>query len=687
MKNKNSISDILSQGILRSIENQEFKWDLFFKYWYREQGTPLFFLFKKNLSVTNTQYAELFCLLNKYCKREDKEENKLLFYSTEHIKTTFTEVISTIIDDNISIETLYINTFSSQYIDIFKSSIAVDMFFGSCAVFLPYGISVDLEQVVADSGYIHSAGYSVFIRNIKKSTKNIFLFNIDQYLEKEKENEKIPFIVFSHEDFSGYDKDSSELNERGIEQCKMFVDKMSMGCFRLSSILSEMQNSPRYNKLMIPKGGDYHIEHIFKSTKSLFLISDRSISSGQLKNPGMSRYYICYEQILKNDSPFFYFDENKPAWKSHTTLPHSLTAALLNISRNYLNHGKICDPFCGTGTTWFEVKRLNLNNELFCSDLSASTKLLVSDNLRFFLMSTNDLEKLSKELSFCYPERSLPDQYQLNFSKEDNIYLDPYAQALQLINELKQEQPEEDQEFDLSDSFVIKLNKLSLLYRIVFYVALRAELRFQGSFKRHSLTIQKAYELSLEKMIKQIRKYKELKECIESDDLESAKWKHISYIRSKDTYSNNLIPSFIFHDFAHFDNLINKEIIQSHDARCLNKNSNDLVICDPPYGFNTTENSSALADLYINFIDTAIDSLKPNGQLIICLPAESYTGRDLPYCTRSDLVSRQIIMKAHQKNRLVYRPAQSLPIISLNPPYYWEAERALRRVILHFFIL
>ena len=77
-------------------------------------------------------------------------------------------------------------------------------------------------------------------------------------------------------------------------------------------------------------------------------------------------------------------------------------------------------------------------------------------------------------------------------------------------------------------------------------------------------------------------------------------------------------------------------------------------------------------------------ALKRNGQLIICLPGESYTGKPLPYCTRSDLVSRQIILTAIKCKRKVYKQVESLPLTTLYAPYYWEADKALRRTILHF---
>jgi len=121
-----------------------------------------------------------------------------------------------------------------------------------------------------------------------------------------------------------------------------------------------------------------------------------------------------------------------------------------------------------------------------------------------------------------------------------------------------------------------------------------------------------------------------------------------------------------------------------HDARQIERDSVDAIICDPPYGFNTMEEQGELANLYSEFIGAAIAGLRHRGHLIICLPGESYTGRDLPYCTNSGLVTNQVLIKARAVNKRIYVLARSLPSRLLAPPYYWESERALRRTILHF---
>lgn len=675
---------LLASCINSSMDSGEFRWDKFFQSWFRDSGNPYFFLFKKNLGVTNMQFVELFELMTQYSENVTRpnKECKLLFYSTDHIKMTFSETIASLLDGYDSNDKSRLLKFAEKYLDIFSSTVAVDMFFGSCAIFTSQCIETDLDQVVFSSGYIHSAGRSIFIRNIRKTKKNDFYNALDSFLLKAHDTTaEIPFIIYSHEDFSGYDRETSYLIEKGIEQCKIYVEKMSMGSQRLPTILKEMQTSSRYKgKLHIPEAGSYLVQHSFKSQKTIWLISDRSISSGQIKNPGLGRYYICYEQAIKNDSPFF-FDENKPAWKSHTTLPHSLTAALLNATGPVSTKKVICDPFGGTGTTWMEAKRLKLKCKVYSSDLSPATKLLITDNVHFFTMPTHELELLLNNIQQSLPSKIGVNQYQIDFFG-NKVIQEPYGKMLQLIKTLKDKQPDEEQEFHFTDEFVENLGKLPFLTRIIFYIGLRAELRFQSSFKRKSLNFETAFKKSMDSLLDQIELFLELRKEVESDF--EAK-KSGPFYKSIAKYSYKLTPSIVFNEPNILLKNIDSEIHSSLDATKLAKNSFDIIICDPPYGFNTDEDEESLVELYSNFIDKAILSLKSGGQLILCLPAESYTGKDLPYCTRSDIISRQVLTKAHLQGRTVFKPAKSVPIPSLSPPYYWESDRALRRTILHFY--
>jgi hypothetical protein len=112
----------------------------------------------------------------------------------------------------------------------------------------------------------------------------------------------------------------------------------------------------------------------------------------------------------------------------------------------------------------------------------------------------------------------------------------------------------------------------------------------------------------------------------------------------------------------------------------------DLIITDPPYGFNTNDDNTKLARLYADAIDTMICALRPEGQLVIAVPAWSYTGRHLPEYTRHDFITHQVLVAARKFNREVIHTASQTPSAagSLEAPYYWESEKALRRLVLHF---
>jgi tRNA G10 N-methylase Trm11 len=421
------------------------------------------------------------------------------------------------------------------------------------------------------------------------------------------------------------------------------------------------------------------------------LISDRSVSTFNPTNAGNDRYYICYEQVAKSDSPFFLFDENKPTWKSHTTLPHSLTAALLNSARPVPIGGAVCDPFGGTGTTWFEAKRLAIDAAVRCSDLSDAALLLTSDNLQFFLMSSNDLRNLSEVMrKICEAvkedkkgalDKDLPQaSFQFLPESKDLKGAGPYLYAVSLLNELRDKQPYEDQEFFLSADFCRRIEQLAPITRYIFYVVLRAELRYQGGYKRKSVKFEKAFCDSLDELVGQIEQFAELKEGVAAGAPDS---RGKSFVVSDGTYSQAILPALVFQSGATSRSLLASEVFTA-DARKLPKDTYDVILCDPPYGSNTNEDQADLADLYSDFFDAALLSLREGGHLILSVPETSYTGRELPYCTRANLITNQVLTKADSLGKYAFVPAKSVPARIFGPPYYWESERALRRVILHF---
>lgn len=696
------ISDLLCKAILESIneERNEFIWEDFFMRWFRESGTPCYFLFRKHLGVTNTQYVELFSLIQSLSSVDGANEisDCFLFRTADDLKNTLAETINSLLDEDASKRQQLIRDFAENYSEAFSRTAAIDLFYCSCAVFLPPNVKINLEKLCAQSGYVHSAGYSIYIRNIKKARKHDLIQSIQSFLDSSSAQRPIPFVVYSHEDFDGYDSDAGEQIRRGIDSAKLYIEKMSLGSNRLGDVVTSLAGHFP-DELSVPKPGSYKKEHKFKNCQStIWLIGDKGVSANNILYPGSQRYYICYHQIAKNASPLFYFDENKPAWKSHTTLPHTLTAALINSTLPHDIKKSICDPFGGTGTTWLEVKRISPQAKVLSVDKSELTPILVEDNIDFFLMKSERLNELLRSLEdlLSHVAKSIKSKEDMKYSlgpgieqtslidsSEESInVVKMYLTALNLVEKLRAAQPDEEQEFEISSSNILPdLEKATFLGRLLFYVALRAEFRYHAAYKRGSINKPEAFKKSLEEMIGQIKLLYQAKHKV--DQIGIQEQINSEFIRVSGKYSNDLISSFFMNDKESLRKKLADEV-KVGDARALENDSVDIIICDPPYGFNTNEDARDLAKLYSEFISTCLRALRRAGHLIIILPAESYTGKQLPYCTNIGLFTSQIIAKSRVCGRKLFVPVSGIPDPRLRAPYYWEAERALRRSILHF---
>jgi hypothetical protein len=689
---KETLSRCMAQSL--STDGKRFHWDRFFTNWFRRDGTPAFFLFKRHLGVTNVQYVELMALIRTYATETHTGQvpKSLLFHTTAQVKSTLTTMFSFVSSEPEQSQPL-IDDFANRYAEVIGATVAMNIFYGSCAVFLPPGIALNIEQLCADSGYIHSAGRSIYIRHISKATGTEFFGGLNEHLTLTKQSARpVPFIVYSHEDFDVHDKPAKEQISRGIELSKLHVEKMSMGNQQLSQILANMRDVYK-EQLFVPGAGAYTRNHDFREAESLWLICDRSVVFDTPTIEGPDRYYICYQQLVKNEVPFFLFDENKPAWKSHTTLPHSLTAALINATRPHASAPTICDPFCGTGTTWLEAMRLLGDVPIQCSDLSPAASLLARDNFSFFCASSQSiqivvrkLEALSSALEAQSSDDAASRQDGLDFGggdESDDVVAD-YHRAATFLRDLRQAFPNEKQEFELTAAFVNELSSAAEFVRLLFYICLRAELRFHSAFTRGSANFPDAFRQSLAELVAQMKLYAALRVEV---DVQPRLSTNVNYVAVKGNYSKILFPKLLLlPELTSLGDRLERGI-STKDARVLPKNSYDIVLCDPPYGFNTKEDREKLSDLYSVFIDAALSALKPNGHLVVCLPEKSFTGRELPLCTSRELITNQVLLKAGALGRTVFTPAASIPSQLFRPPYYWIAERALRRTILHFRIL
>jgi len=702
-------SERIIKKLPKSTENQKkFYASDFFKHWFRNEGDSFYFIFRKNVDVTNLQFAELLSLIRSNIYSEDNEPiHNLQFSSVEDFTEALQQLVGAFSPSQI-VENRY-NFIANTYLSIFEKRIVVISFRGSCAVFIPPKLKLNLEAVCAYSGYIYCCGKSLFIRRISKATPDEFLEVIKNYSKGISKRRKVFFTVYAHEDFTKYDREHQNNLAHGLDDLKIHLEKFYMNKSRLVKVMEKIRDK-HSDKLFIPNPGDFRRTHkLFLETKSieksktLWLLADNRIDLNNSEKD-FPKYYICYEQLYKNENQFQgFFDENKPAWIAPITIPHTLISAMINITLPiYSKQIDLLDPFVGTGTSWLEGNKYS-SIKVHGSDSSNATHLLVEDNLDFFRLSPEKLkshelcateicEYIDKRIKI-YPinteentNNHTSDDDTSNHISDNNI--DRIRWVRETFFSCFSEQGNKDiQSFDLSESHIAQLKDKSLIDRILFYLALRAFLKNIGAYHRNTLPTTPQSENFWNENVK-FRYAKELENFV-------YQVRHLSYLKQREKVAIKRSEDYsIFQgrfslstsiNFDRLKSLDPKETIKECKAEDI-KNEYDVIVTDPPYGFNTDEDIEGLAKLYTEFTISILNSLKDNGQLVICLPEKSHTGRHSPFFTHKEIFIKQFLSVAENLDREIVLPAHIVPTPKnlYNAPYYWESERALRRTILHF---
>lgn len=242
-----------------------------------------------------------------------------------------------------------------------------------------------------------------------------------------------------------------------------------------------------------------------------------------------------------------------------------------------------------------------------------------------------------------------------------------------------------------------------LFYRILFYLSLRTIIRNtvilekrEGELlleaKTELLSPEKrkkwrnAYAKELNVLISKLRELHKLRSREVNNNLdiqENSEENPLLMFLDKYSKSCSISSKFLEKKFKEFKT---QPQILKRDALKLKENEYDVIVTDPPYGLNIKEEIEELAKLYSEVIRVMIKSLKDDGQMVLGLPDRSHTGRELPFFTQEDFITRQIIAIADKEGFEVVNLLSEVPRPQeiFQTPYYWESERALRRAILHF---
>jgi SAM-dependent methyltransferase len=683
--------DELTTTFERSVSADVFDSSKFFREWYDRESSAYFFLFRKNLKVTNLQFAELIALLRTYIADEKTGRGKiqLLFLSTRSLKDTIRDIV-TERGAVPHIDYRRCHLLAELYSDLLSRIVVVDVFQGSAAVFIPPNLTIDLERICGLAGYVHSCGRIIFIRSTDKITEPYMLDALGRAVTRHPPKNKLFLAAYAHEDFTGFDRADSARLKDGLDDVKLHLEKFYVEGASLPKVLIKIGNAFSAT-IFVPPPGDYHRTHIalrgqqqVDEDRTIWFIVDYGV--GPNGERLAQRYLICYDQLLANQCPFQLFDENKPAWVAHTTIPHSMMRAMLNLSLPWQD-GKVslCDPFVGTGTTWLEALKFEDANAI-CSDLDAICELLVADNLQFFALTPEkllwlsaDLDEISSSLHNSAQARK-SENMELFPEWNDTLGRDDYRWAMDLLEEVFKNGREHESGGLIPDRIVAALTRAPLEHRLLFYIGLRAELRYSGAFVRASIDHETAFAQEARELAIQIGRLAEWKQRA------SRPAKVVGRLIVYRGYYSDIItisPEYLAEVMA--GNKLADQV-RTHDCKNLEPNSFDVIVADPPYGFNTDDRNDDLAQLYHDVIYTLLRALKEGGQLILCLPDRSHTGRRLPVCTRKEFVIHQVLVAADRLGKEVFQPGSTLPDPGglFRPPYYWESEKALRRAVLHF---
>lgn len=749
----------------------------FFNSWYKKKGVPYYFIFKKNIKVTNIQFAELLSLFktfttlkDDYITTERDSELNIQFFRTNDFKVILENMIQSFASsknkNSNKYNVLIANKIADEYSTLFLNSVIIDPLHGSCQIYCPPQFEVKLKLIVGYSGYIHSCGYLIFSRNVNKAKSDSFYSNIWNYCFHDMKNKPFykvsenkdclrkitQFIAYCHEDFTPYDRDLLHNLSNGLDEIKFYMEKYFMGDESMSQIINNLESYFEENdknqlsqKITVQTFGNYNhsrnsflysnnsdyinllnerekvkkdnngldlnrnfekeiedfnfIENKLNSEKhTIFLVIDKifptSINTSE-------KYYICYDQVYTNHNPFQIFDENKPGWIDHTTIPHSLMGAMINLTlpsiiKNRKKSIKICDPFLGSGTTFLETMKFKgnlqkINFEFHGRDGSSLINQVVYDNLNFFRLPTLDID-LKNEY-----ERLLKDFYKTDEVK--NLIID-YIEILKnnddIIDKLLSDFIEEYEYKIIKNKNTFKLTvKSNFIFRLQIYLVRKVIKRKHEFLKRLGVfnkdasleTLEIAYKELIENFKKEATSLIHQIKYFHNYNSKTKKGKEeFGLINFTDNYSLAIALNLGNLNIKNSKRFYKQALISKESINICDQDMFDIVITDPPYGFNTSEDLFELSKTYSILLDRALKGFSNNGhgQLILCLPEKSFNGHKTHFFTLINLIKHQINQIAKKHKLVIIYPTSNLPTL-FKAPYYWESEKALRRTIVHYY--
>ena len=667
-------------GILYILERRN-KHTLFDE-WYKTYGKVFHFIYRCNHNITDIQYRELVELLRMHCKLESLE-TKVHF----KVRTQMENFMEKFYDEIFSNHACH--EVRKACFEKMSNTIVLDNFHTTSLVYVPNGIQIDFEAIIYEAGYLLACGENVFVRNIEDTTFDDVLTSVVKYSEQEQIH---PIVrVFDSETVPYADREyENDYKNNGV-----------MG-LQIDSKQFYMKNESVENAVkQINRNLDFLGSQISQDEKSTFLWLFRDFDIEYTRKSSNDNYYFLTKIFFLNKNNCYLFDTDHPAW-NNMLIPHSFVTAMLNISRGSAPERKeliVLDPFVGSGTMAVESAKFH-NIRFFGGDKNPNSQRQTMDNLLFFSLNSENVTFLAKLLLGYMQQKCLECYLEMhsNISKrqqkrikqleaktaEEKIYL------FNRIHEIERLLWENEEMLCSSDEIheekMNKMQKIKLLdsdetlfERIFLYIFRKAFLRHLSHDSDVALKEMRYYffeELKtfFFRLLDMIDDLKITEACNEGGNNLTV-FKDIQYVngfyteKQKEMFKDSILAPIDMKQFF---------------LKWQGEKKADIIITDPPYGYNTIEEDETLYKLYCNLVENSVKSLNNGGQIIICLAAKMNQGKRLPEFIKRDFLLDLFRNAAHKnKMRIVELDEEICHMGTLYQfPFFWESKKVLRREIL-----
>lgn len=363
------------------------------------------FLLQKNISITNIALPEVVALIRHSLIESGEHDRagnpRVELFSTRQYRSYIARAISLSVKsfdsrDNAKkyVASTVVENVLRDFGDFLLNTLAVSSYSTSLVLHIPRSVRIDLENLVAQSGYIHSAGYQVYVALSDRSDSSQLIENLDRVFKIGRFKKPLFFAPYCEEYFSGEEGNTAYSMSNGLDGVKFAARKQHIGKSNLLDLVSEIGDrsefvTPVTSAFLEEKRLLDGIGAVDKSA-AVFLIADHGLGYSKttrtLRKSG-DQYVLCYLQQIKNSNILHVLKERKPGWTGPVTIPHTLAAAMVNINRDSQREKNkrplIFDPFCGSATFLIEAGIRNPDSKLVGIDRHTLFHSMNADNFQF----------------------------------------------------------------------------------------------------------------------------------------------------------------------------------------------------------------------------------------------------------------------------------------------------------------